>query len=91
MDVGDLYKYTPTSSVGKVLDIREKDGVTWVHLDFTDLYYDARYLEPALESEYTEVSFKEKSSYEGGMKSIEDIMRETRDVDISDMSPTGGG
>ena len=88
---GDLVKYLPTSTVGKVTDIRERDGVTWVRLDYTDLYYDATTLVPADPSEYIEVSFKERSSFERGMKSIEDIKRETQEVDISEFMPSGGG
>lgn len=92
MKVGDLLKYIPTSTVGKVTDIKEKDGKTWVRLDFTDLYYDAESLIPADPSEYIEVSFKErKMSERGQMQSIEDIKRETQEVDISEMMPSGGG
>jgi len=91
LDNGDLVKYLPTSTVGKVTDIRERDGVTWVRLDYTDLYYDATTLVPADPSEYIEVSFKERSSFERGMKSIEDIKRETQEVDISEFMPSGGG
>jgi hypothetical protein len=89
---GDLLKYTPTSTVGKVTDIRERDGKVWVRLDFTDLYYDASNLVPADPSEYIEVSYKErKSTYEGGMKTVEDLKRETSEVDISEFMPSGGG
>ena len=88
---GDLVKYMPTSTVGKITDKKEKDGVTWVRLDYTDLYYDSVNLVPADPSEYIEVSFKERSSFERGMKSIEDIKRETQEVDISEMMPSGGG
>ncbi len=89
--VGDLLKYIPTSTVGKVTDVRERDGNVWVRLDFTDLYYDAANLIPAEPSEYIPVSFKEKKVSERGMKSIEDIKRETQEVDISEMMPSGGG
>ncbi len=92
MNNGDLLKYTPTSTVGKVTDIRERDGKVWVRLDFTDLYYDASNLVPADPSEYIEVSYKErKSTYEGGMKTVEDLKRETSEVDISEFMPSGGG
>ena len=60
LQVGDLLKYIPTSTVGKVTDVKEKDGKVWVRLDFTDLYYDAVNLIPADPSEYIPVSFKEK-------------------------------
>ncbi len=92
MNNGDLLKYTPTSTVGKVTDIRERDGKVWVRLDFTDLYYDASNLVPADPSEYIEVSYKErKSTYEGSMKTVEDLKRETSEVDISEFMPSGGG
>lgn len=91
MEVGDLLKYIPTSTVGKVTDIKEMDGRVWARLDFTDLYYDVSGLIPADESEYIPVSFKEKKMSERGMKSIEDIKRETQEVDISEMMPSGGG
>ena len=91
MEVGDLLKYTPTSTVGKVTDIRERDGKAWVRLDFTDLYYDASLLIPADPSEYIEVSFKERRPYDGGRQAIEDIRKEAEDVDVSEFMPSGGG
>jgi len=91
LENGDLLKYTPTSTVGKVQDIKEKDGKIWVKLDFTGLYYDSSYLVPADPSEYIEVSFKERIVYEGGMRSVEDLRKETSDVDISEFMPSGGG
>ena len=93
LEHGDILKYIPTSTVGKVLEIKEDDkGVTWVKLDYTGLFYDAKYLIPADPSEYIEVSFKErKSTYEGGKQTMEDIKAETEGVDISDMMPSGGG
>lgn len=91
MKVGDLLKYTPTSTVGKVTDVRERDGKVWVRLDRTDLYYDAANLIPADPSEYIEVSFKERKSYDGGREAIEDLKKEAEDVDVSEFMPSGGG
>lgn len=92
LQLGDLLKYVPTATVGKVQDIKEENGKVWVKLDFTGLYYDASYLTPADPSEYIEVSYKErKSSYEGSMKSVDDIRRESEEVDISEFMPSGGG
>ena len=74
-----------------VTDIRERDGKVWIRLDFTDLYYDASLLIPADPSEYIEVSFKERRSYDGGRQAIEDIRKEAEDVDVSEFMPSGGG
>lgn len=91
MKVGDLLKYTPTSTVGKVTDVRERDGKTWARLDFTDLWYDAALLIPADPSEYIEVSFKERKSDDRGREAIEDLQKELEEVDTSEMMPSGGG
>ncbi len=91
MKEGDLLKYTPTSTVGKVIDIRERDGKVWVRLDYTDLYYDASLLIPADESEYISVSFKERKAYDGGRDALEDLKKTLEEVDTSEMMPSGGG
>lgn len=90
MKVGDIYKYMATSTVGKVMDITERDGRTWALLDFTNLYYDAEYLVPADVSEYKEVRFKERER-NTDLKTVEDFERAAEEVDISDLAATGGG
>jgi len=94
--VGDILKYIPTSTVGKVTDVREKDGVIWVKLDFTGLYYDASYLRPADKTEYKEVSFKERekraaSEREEAQALVDDLQKEGEEADIKDFIPSGGG
>jgi hypothetical protein len=95
MMVGDILKYTPTSTVGKVVDIRERDGRSWVKLDFTGLYYDADYLRTADRSEYIEVSYKEREKSTAGREGAEaalDALRKTEEeIDIRRFTPSGGG
>ncbi len=92
MQLGEIYKYLPTSTVGKVLDMRERDGRSWALLDFTGLWYDTSTLVPADASEYKEIKFKyRKTDFQTGMKSIEDLIREKEEVDISEFTPSGGG
>ncbi len=95
MMIGDILKYTPTSTVGKVLDIKEEDGKVWVQLDFTKLYYDATTLVPADESEYKTVSFKErekKSTFYNERGEVDfDPDKMEKEVDITDLTASGGG
>ena len=92
MQQGEIYKYLPTSTVGKVKEIREKDGKTWALLDFTGLWYDVTTLTPADASEYKETSYKYKErSFTSGLQSIEDLAKEIEEVDISEFTPSGGG
>ena len=87
MQVDDIVKYLPTSTVGKVTDIREQDGRSWARLDFTGLWYDVSLLNPCDASEYTPVSVKYREVKEFDLQSaIESLNKE--DVDISNFSPT---
>ena len=95
MMVGDIQKYIPTSTVGKVTDIRERDGKVWARLDFTGLYYEVSLLQSADVSEYKEVSYKEREkrsdSREGAKDVIEELRKLEEEIDIKDFTPTGGG
>lgn len=90
MKIGEIYKYMATSTVGKVVDIRERDGKEWALLDFTNLYYDVAFLTPADPSEYKEVSFKERER-KTTLKTVEEIARTAEEVNIDMFTPSGGG
>ena len=88
MQVGDICKYLPTSTVGKIKEIRETRGKVWALLDFTNLYYDVEYLTKADISEYKEVSYKERElrgSADGALK------KTAEEVNIDTFTPSGGG
>jgi len=92
VNVGDVYKYMPTSTVGKVTDVVEKGGKKWALLDFTNLYYDADHLTKADISEYKEVSFKERErDRDQKLRSVEDYAKTAEDVNIDMFMPSGGG
>ena len=79
-----------TSTVGKVMDIRERDGKVWALLDFTNLYYDTEYLTPADPSEYKEMHHKEREK-RSDLKTVERIAKAAEEVNIDMFMPSGGG
>jgi hypothetical protein len=82
----------PTSTVGKVTDVKEKDGKVWALLDFTDLYYDAALLTPADKSEYKEVSYKEREKdREQKLRAVKQFEETAEEVNIDMFMPSGGG
>ncbi len=88
MQLNDIVKYLPTSTVGKITAFREQDGRTWAKLDYTNLWYDLTQLTPCDASEYKTVSVKYR---EVKQKSAEELLRDLgnkEDVDISGFSPT---
>ena len=88
MQLNDIVKYLPTSTVGKITAFREQDGRTWAKLDYTNLWYDLTQLTPCDASEYKTASVKYR---EVKQKSAEELLRDLgnkEDVDISGFSPT---
>jgi len=92
MKIGDICKYLPTSTVGKVTDVREKDGKTWALLDFTNLYYDSVNLTKADISEYRAESYKERErDQDQKLRSVRQFEETAEEVNIDMFMPSGGG
>ena len=92
MEIGDICKYLPTSTVGKVTDVRIKDGREWALLDFTKLYYDVAFLTPADISEYRAESYKERErDREVKLKAVKEFEETAEEVNIDMFMPSGGG
>jgi len=89
MQVGEYAKYKITGTVGKVLEVRERDGVEWAMLDTYELWYVTSLLDIASADEYKQTSFKERTR----TVSMEDIksLTEKVEVDISNITPGGAG
>ncbi len=88
MNVGDFARYQNTGTVGKVLDVKEEEGVKWVHLDTYDLYYEASTLEPASEDEYRDVAKRDKD-LKSKLEDLEGLTESLSKVDISRITPSG--
>jgi hypothetical protein len=92
MNVGDICKYLPTSTVGKITDVMEKEGKKWALLDFTNLYYDVTFLTAADASEYRSESYKERErGRDQKLRSIEEFEETAEEVNIDTFMPSGGG
>jgi len=89
MQVGEYAKYKVTGTVGKVLEVQERDGVEWAMLDTYELWYVTSLLDTASADEYKQTSFKERTR----TVSMEDIksLTEKVEVDISNITPGGAG
>jgi hypothetical protein len=89
MQVGELAKYRATGTVGKVLEVRERDGVEWALLDTHSLWYVTSLLDPAQASEYKQFSYKERTRTVH-VDEMHGLSQEV-EVDISTVTPSGGG
>lgn len=92
MKVGDICKYLPTSTVGKITDVRERDGKVWALLDFTNLYYDVTFLTAADASEYRSETYKERErDRDQKLRSVKEFEETAEEVNIDSFMPSGGG
>ena len=89
MQVGDFAKYRVTGTVGKVLEVRERDGVEWALLDTYSHRYDSSPLDPAAADEYKPTPYKERTRTVvlGEMQGLGQEI----EADISTLTPSGGG
>lgn len=90
MIIGDFARYRNTGTVGKVMDVRELEGTTWVLLDTYDLYYDLSTLDPAGPEQYREVTVKEKT-LEERLEEVERMRESLEEAEkaIGRITPSG--
>jgi len=95
MKEGDVVKYMPTATVGKVTETKEENGRVWVKLDKTGLFYAQETLQACDASEYKTSSFKEREGSRSGFKidsqDVSDLNKMEEDVDIGNMNAGGAG
>jgi len=78
----------PTSTVGKITDIKDVDGKVWAKLDHTNLWYDVQFLDECDPKEYKTVLFKYREGKGIDSQKFIDDLKNKEDVDISGFSPT---
>jgi len=86
MNIGEIVRYVPTATVGKVVSIRDD----WVQLDVTGLYYKAGFLTPADVADYNPIPYTEREA-KSSLEEIEKVKEMEEEVDIRDLMPSGGG
>ena len=82
-------RYVDTGTIGKVLDIKTTDGVDWVKLDKTNLWYRAKLVELLDEKD-----LKEKSDKSGKELDIEELKEKAtrfEDMQMDSNVAEGGG
>ncbi|MBQ7927816.1 MAG: DUF2098 domain-containing protein [Methanobrevibacter sp.] len=82
-------RYVDTGTIGKVLDIKTTDGVDWVKLDKTDLWYRAKLVELLDDKD-----LKERSDRSGKELDIEELKEKAtrfEDMQMDSNVAEGGG
>ncbi|AAM02881.1 DUF2098 domain-containing protein [Methanopyrus kandleri] len=78
LQVGDYARYVRTGTVGKVVDVKEREDGRWIQLDSTGLYYHEDYVEKVEKKESKE---KEETDIEEVVERIRELKEAFEHVD----------
>lgn len=82
-------RYVDTGTIGKVLDIKTTDGVDWVKLDKTNLWYRAKLVELLEDKDLKEKS--DKSGKELDIEELKEKVTKFEDMEMDSNVAEGGG
>ncbi|AMD17951.1 hypothetical protein TL18_07885 [Methanobrevibacter sp. YE315] len=85
-------RYVETGTIGKVIDVRTKDGVEWVMLDKTNLWYRSKLVELLDEKDIKKSTFYDKESDgEVDIEAMKEKARALEDLELDSKVAEGGG
>jgi hypothetical protein len=85
-------RYVDTGTMGKVIDLKSQDGVEWVKLDKTELWYRSNLVELLDEKDIKKSAFYDKE--DDGEIDIEEMKEKARrleDMEMDSSVAEGGG
>ena len=85
-------RYVDTGTMGKVIDLKSQDGVEWVKLDKTELWYRSNLVELLDEKDIKKSAFYDKE--DDGEIDIEEMKEKARKLEDMEMDSSvaeGGG
>ena len=85
-------RYVETGTIGKVIDVRTKDGVEWVMLDKTNLWYRSKLVELLDEKDIKKSNYYDKESDgEVDIEAMKEKAQALEDLELDSKVAEGGG
>ena len=83
-------RYVDTGTIGKVLDIKTTDGVDWVRIDKTDLWYRANLVE-LLDEKDLNKRFNDDGNDELDIEALKEKAERLENMQMDSSVAEGGG
>ncbi|WP_295609141.1 DUF2098 domain-containing protein [uncultured Methanobrevibacter sp.] len=83
-------RYVDTGTIGKVLDIKTTDGVDWVRIDKTDLWYRASLVE-VLDDKDLNKRFDDRGDGELDIEALKEKAEKLENMQMDSSVAEGGG
>ena len=84
-------RYVDTGTMGKVIDVRTHDGVEWVKLDKTELWYRSNLVELLDEKDIKKSSFYDDRDKEVDVEAMKEKAESLENMQMDSSVAEGGG
>lgn len=92
ISLGSYVRYVDTGTIGKVTDMRTKDGAEWVLLDKTNMWYRSKLVELLDEKDIKKSTYYDKESDgEIDIEAMKEKARALEDLELDSKVAEGGG
>lgn len=90
--LGAHVRYVDTGTIGKVVDLRTKDGMDWVKIDKTNLWYSSKLVELLDEKDIKKSTYYDKEGDgEVDVEAMKEKVSKFEDMEMDSSVAEGGG
>ena len=92
INIGDHVRYVDTGTIGKVVDEKTKDGIDWVKIDKTNMWYRAKLVELLDEKDIKKSAYYDREDdNEVDVDELKEKAMNFEDMELSSHVAEGGG
>ncbi|MBQ2666848.1 DUF2098 domain-containing protein [Methanobrevibacter sp.] len=84
-------RYVDTGTMGKVLDLKTQDGIDWVKIDKTELWYRSNLVELLDEKDIKKSSFYDEGDNEIDVEAMKEKAKSLENMQMDSSVAEGGG
>ena len=89
--VGDYVRYVETGTIGKVVDLKTEDGIDWVNIEKTGLWYRSKLVELLDEKDLKKRSFDDDGDDEIDIEALKEKALDLENIELDSNVAEGGG
>jgi hypothetical protein len=90
INIDDYVRYVDTGTIGKIVDVKTEDGIEWVKLDKTDLWYRSKLVE-LLDEKDLKKTDDSRDDDEIDIEAIKEKALDLENIELDSNVAEGGG
>lgn len=89
--VGDHVRYVDTGTIGEIVDLKTEDGIDWVNIEKTGLWYRSNLVELLDEKDLKKKSFYDDGDDEIDIEALKEKAMDLENIELDSNVAEGGG